>query len=173
MLTSQRLELTIFLHSDNMAVCGSERHERVLCQQTQTYITIGWVLYYWLVEQSSTYVVLTKYLYLHSIIKRKQKIPHCRNSSKIQLKIIGRGNIDTPNTQMHDRSLSCLGTLIPLTHKYMSSHFPGLEPRTHKYMTAHFPVLIPLTHKYMTAHFTTLIPLTHKYMTAHFPGLVH
>ena len=39
-------ELPIFLHSDNMAVCGSERHERVLCQQTQTYITIGWVLYY-------------------------------------------------------------------------------------------------------------------------------
>ena len=119
-------ELPIFLHSDNMAVCGSERHERVLCQQTQTYITIGWVLYYWLVEQSSTYVVLTKYLYLHSIIKRKQKIPHSRNSSKIQLKIIGRGNIDTPNTQIHDRSLSCLGTLIPLTHKYMTAHFPVL-----------------------------------------------
>jgi hypothetical protein len=58
---------------------------------------------------------------------------------------------------------------IPLTHKYITAHFPGLVTITHKYMSAHFPGLIPLTHKYMTAHFPGLITLTHKYTTAHFP----
>ena len=38
------------------------------------------------------------------------KIYHCRNNSKINVKIVERGKIDTPNTQIHDRSLSCLGT---------------------------------------------------------------
>ena len=52
--------LPIFPHNDNsMPVCGSERHERVLCQQTQlsgmiTH-TIGWILYYWLVEQNLSF----------------------------------------------------------------------------------------------------------------------
>jgi hypothetical protein len=35
----------------------------------------------------------------------------------------------TPNTQIHDHILSWLGTglvTIPLTHKYMTAHFPGL-----------------------------------------------
>jgi len=40
-------------------------------------------------------------------LKNKQ-IPHCRNSSNI--KIVGRGKIDTPNTQMHDPSHSWFGT---------------------------------------------------------------
>jgi hypothetical protein len=33
---------------------------------------------------------------------------------------------DTSNTQIHDCSLPWFGTLIPLTHKYMTAHFPGL-----------------------------------------------
>jgi hypothetical protein len=36
---------------------------------------------------------------------------------------------DTPNPQIHDQSLSWLGTglaTIPLTHRYMTNHFPGL-----------------------------------------------
>ena len=48
---------------------------------------------------------------------------------KSNIKIVERGKIDTPNTQIHDRSLSWLGTglvTIPLTHKYMTAHFPGL-----------------------------------------------
>jgi hypothetical protein len=32
--------------------------------------------------------------------------------------------IDTSNTQIHDCSLPWFGTLIPLTHKYMTVHFP-------------------------------------------------
>ena len=42
--------------------------------------------------------------------KNKKKIPHRRNISKIQNKIVARGQIDTINTQIHDRPLSCLGT---------------------------------------------------------------
>ena len=38
----------------------------------------------------------------------KNKIPHCLNNSKI--KIVERGKIDTPNTHIHDRSLSWFGT---------------------------------------------------------------
>jgi hypothetical protein len=34
--------------------------------------------------------------------------------------------IDTSNTQIHDCSLPWIGTLIPLTHKHMTAHFPGL-----------------------------------------------
>jgi hypothetical protein len=37
---------------------------------------------------------------------KKTKIPHCRNSPKISNTIVERGNIDTPNAQIHDRSLS-------------------------------------------------------------------
>ena len=38
---------------------------------------------------------------------KNKKIPHCRNKSKIQpQKIVERGKIDTPNIQIHDRSLS-------------------------------------------------------------------
>ena len=33
----------------------------------------------------------------------KNKIPHCRNSSKLlSKKYINRGKIDTPNTEIHD-----------------------------------------------------------------------
>ena len=35
-------------------------------------------------------------------------MPHFRNGSK--RKIVEKGNIDTPNTQIPDHSLSCLGT---------------------------------------------------------------
>ena len=35
---------------------------------------------------------------------KKTKIPHCRN--KISNTIVERGNIDTPNAQIHDRPLS-------------------------------------------------------------------
>ena len=42
---------------------------------------------------------------------KKTKIPHCRNSPKmnspkISNTIVERGNIDTHNAQIHDRSLS-------------------------------------------------------------------
>jgi len=48
---------------------------------------------------------------LHEI-KRKQKISCCPNISKIEFnrKIEERGKIHTPNTQIHDRSLSWLET---------------------------------------------------------------
>ena len=45
---------------------------------------------------------------------------------KSYIKIVERGKIGTSNTQTHDHSLSWLGTLIPLTHKHMTAHFPGL-----------------------------------------------
>ena len=38
----------------------------------------------------------------------KHKIPHCRNSSKIQWENVERGEVDTPYTQTRDRSLSWL-----------------------------------------------------------------
>ena len=79
-------------------------------------------------------------------MKNKIQIPHYRTVTVpiSNRKIVDRGNIDTPNTQIHDRSLSWLGTpntqihdrslswlgtglvTIPLTHKYMTVHFPGL-----------------------------------------------
>ena len=59
---------------------------------------------------------------------------------------------------------------IPKSNRKIEETEVKSIPLTHQYMTAHFPGLIPLTHKYMTAHFP--IPLTHKYMTAHFPGLL-
>jgi len=36
----------------------------------------------------------------------KQKVQHRQNSSKSNIKIVERGKIDTPNTRIHDRSLS-------------------------------------------------------------------
>jgi hypothetical protein len=64
-------------------------------------------------------------------MKNKIQIPHYRTVTVpiSNRKIVDRGKIDTPNTQIHDRSLSWLGTglvTIPLTHKYMTVHFPGL-----------------------------------------------
>ena len=41
----------------------------------------------------------------------KTKLPHCRNISKIQYKFVERGKIDATNRQIHDRSLSWLGTI--------------------------------------------------------------
>jgi len=40
----------------------------------------------------------------------KHIISHCWNSSKIQSQTLERGNIDTPNTHIHNHSLSWLGT---------------------------------------------------------------
>ena len=55
-----------------------------------------------------------------------KKMSHCcRNNSKSNMKIVERGKIDTPNTQIDDRSLSVL-VMIPLTHKYITAHFSGL-----------------------------------------------
>ena len=40
-----------------------------------------------------------------------KKMPHCcRNNSKSNMKIIERGKIDTPNTQIQYHSFSWLGT---------------------------------------------------------------
>jgi hypothetical protein len=43
---------------------------------------------------------------------KNKTIVHCRNCSKLQqiIKIIERGKIDNPKTQIHDRSLSCHDT---------------------------------------------------------------
>ena len=63
---------------------------------------------------------------------------------------------DTPKTQIYDLSLSWCGTglvTIPLKHKYMTSHSPGV-------------VLAWLGTGLVT------IPLKHKYMTSNVPGLV-
>jgi hypothetical protein len=48
---------------------------------------------------------------------RKIKIPHCRDSSKIESQNrINRNTIpDTPNTPIHDLSLSCLDTGTSIT----------------------------------------------------------
>ena len=56
------------------------------------------------------------------------------------------------NTQIHEDSPSWW--VIPLTHKYMTTHLPGgVIPLTHKYMTTHRPGgVISLTHKYKTTH---------------------
>jgi hypothetical protein len=54
------------------------------------------------------------------------------------------------HTQIYDRSLYVGSISIPLIHKYMTVHSPGLIPLIHKYMTAHSPGFIPLIHKYMT-----------------------
>jgi len=51
------------------------------------------------------------------VINEKQKIPrtHCRNSSKSNKRNRkNRHKMDTPNTQIHDRLLSCLGTGISI-----------------------------------------------------------
>jgi len=45
----------------------------------------------------------------------KKKIPHSRNSSKIQWNNRRRGRINTPNTQLYDRSLSRFGTVTSIT----------------------------------------------------------
>ena len=51
-----------------------------------------------------------------------KKVTHCSNQiknkqyqsvgriAKSNIKIVERGKMDTPNTQIHDHSLSCLGT---------------------------------------------------------------
>jgi hypothetical protein len=45
----------------------------------------------------------------------KNKIYHTVGTfPKTKRKIVDRGKIDTPNTQIHDRSLSCLGTGISI-----------------------------------------------------------
>jgi len=49
---------------------------------------------------------------VHNNMKMKNKIPHCRQKqfqNQIR-KSFNRGKIDTPNTQIHDRSLPWLST---------------------------------------------------------------
>jgi hypothetical protein len=42
--------------------------------------------------------------------KKNKTIPHCRNNYKINIKIVEKYKIDTPNTGVYYHSLSCLGT---------------------------------------------------------------
>jgi hypothetical protein len=42
--------------------------------------------------------------------KKQNKTPHCPNNSKIKYQNRRKRQIDTTNTQMHDRALFCLGT---------------------------------------------------------------
>jgi hypothetical protein len=42
-------------------------------------------------------------------MKEKEKIPHCRNNFKINIKIVERGKIDTPSKQDPHRPISVLG----------------------------------------------------------------
>jgi hypothetical protein len=63
----------------------------------------------------------------NTILKKlieKQKITQCRNSSKSHRRIVERGEIDTPNTQIFvlyfRLVLFCLFVcLLLLTHKYL------------------------------------------------------
>ena len=58
---------------------------------------------------------------------------------KSNIKIVERGKIDTPHTQIHDPSHT---NAWPLTHKYMTPHTQIHDPsHTNTW---------PLTHKYMT-----------------------
>ena len=54
------------------------------------------------------------------LIKGKTKYDTLSEQFKNLKKIVERGDIGTSNTQIHDY------TLIPLTHKYMTTHLPGL-----------------------------------------------
>jgi hypothetical protein len=49
------------------------------------------------------------------LIKWNQIIPHCWNNSKIKYQNHRKRSIDTPNTQIHDRLLSRLGTGTSIT----------------------------------------------------------
>jgi hypothetical protein len=61
-------------------------------------------------------------------MKKKQQIPHCRDSSEIQLiKIVKRGIIETPNTKIHDRSHSWLGTSTSIKSGEIN-YFYGYNP---------------------------------------------
>jgi hypothetical protein len=60
-----------------------------------------------------------------NIIKMEyKKMSHCcRNNSKSNMKIVERGKIDTPNTQIDDRSLSCVGNDTANTQIHYRSLF--------------------------------------------------
>ena len=47
--------------------------------------------------------------------KKSKKIRTVRTIQKSNRKIVERGNIDTPNTQIHDQSFSWLCTGVPIT----------------------------------------------------------
>ena len=49
------------------------------------------------------------------LLRWTTKIPPCRHSSEIQKKHHKRRNIDIPNTQIHDRSLSRFDTSTSIT----------------------------------------------------------
>ena len=42
--------------------------------------------------------------------KKRENTTLSEQFQKSNVKIVERGKVDTPNTQIHDRSLSCLGT---------------------------------------------------------------
>jgi hypothetical protein len=61
-------------------------------------------------------------------MKKTQQIPHCRDSSETQLKkIVKRGIIETPNTKIHDRSHSWLGTSTSIKSGGIN-YFYGYNP---------------------------------------------
>jgi hypothetical protein len=56
---------------------------------------------------------LHHYIYTYIVMwwsNEKEKIPHCQNDSKLNIKIVEKGKIDTPSTNIYDRSLTWLGT---------------------------------------------------------------
>jgi hypothetical protein len=55
----------------------------------------------------------TGYAYTRPLTN-SNKIPHCRNISKFQLNNCKNSKIDTPNTQIHQRLLSLLGTVTSI-----------------------------------------------------------
>ena len=71
--------------------------------------------------------------------------------------------IYTSCSQIHDHSLSWLNKSIPLVHKYMTTHSPGLISRYHLFTNTW-----PLTLSWLNKS----IPFVHKYMTTHSPGLI-
>jgi hypothetical protein len=76
-------------------------------------------------------------------------------------------------TPIYDLSLSWLGTglvTIPLKHKYMISHFPGLVQLRLGNDTLKTQIY-DLSLSWLGTGLVP-IPLKHKYMISHFPGLV-
>jgi hypothetical protein len=59
---------------------------------------------------------------LKILIRWTTKIPPCRDSSEIQRKHHKRRNIDIPNTQIHDRSLSRFDTSTSIRIPHLASN---------------------------------------------------
>jgi hypothetical protein len=94
--------------------------------------------------------------------------------------------VDTPNTQIHDPSVSLLGRYPQHTNTWPLSILAWSIPQTHKYMTAQYPCLVDTPNTQIHDRSVSLlgrypqhtntwplsilawsIPQTHKYMTAH------